>query len=169
MWSSARRGFKRLFETAAPLPRDDATAIIQFGERLQHLPFTLARRSVLCLHATDDEVRAFISQGAFAVGLAFEPTAASPYQINGKVHRLQFAAASIDVVYLGRAGRFDPAVLPEVQRVLPLEGLLIAELPLASADMLLPRILASGFRLELRTSFDAPAPGVNVVFRKSRP
>lgn len=151
-------------------------------ERLADLPFPLARRSVLCLAARQgSEVRAFIDQGAFAVGIDLNPGRGNRYVVVGDFHDLQFADATVDVVYTNSLDHaFDLGrILAEVRRVLSREGVLIAEvgrgggegrgfyesLAWDSVEALVARFAEHGFRLEHRRPFEVPWAGEQLVLR----
>ena len=86
--------------------------------------------SVLCLGARlGGEVQAFIDIGCFAVGLDLNPGEKSMYVVHGDFHALQFADASINIVYINC---FDHCLEPvkllnEIHRVLKPKGRLILE------------------------------------------
>jgi SAM-dependent methyltransferase len=155
------------------------------GERLAALPLELAGRSVLCLAArTGAEVRAFVARGAFAVGIDLNPGARNRWVVEGDFHRLQFADASVDVVYVNSLDHvFDlERVLAEVSRVLKPDGVLIAEVGMGreegnapgfyealswrTAEELIARIVDVGFTAERRSPFDLPWKGVQALLRK---
>lgn len=139
--------------------------------RLARMPLELAGRSVLCLAARQgSEVRAFIDQGAFAVGIDLNPGRKNRYVVVGDFHALQFADASVDYVYTNSLDHaFDlDRIIGEVQRVLKPDGAFIVEANVSagegaapagpyealvweSADQLLKHLEASGFQLERRT------------------
>lgn len=154
-------------------------------QRLAALPFDLRGRNVLCLAARQGtEVRAFIDHGAFAVGIDLKPLPASRHVLNGDFHELQFADASVDVVFTNSLDHaFDlERILGEVRRVLKPEAHFVVEANVEadeggaaagpyesmvwkSADDLLERLEAEGFRLETRSPFDVPWQGEQLVLR----
>lgn len=156
-------------------------------DRLAALPLEFRGRSVLCLAARQGtEVRAFIDQGAFAVGIDLEPGPKSRHVVTGDFHELQFADDSLDFVYTNSLDHaFDLAqILGEVRRVLKPEGWFLVEANLEAeegganagpyesmvwktADTLLERIEDGGFRLETRAPFDLPWSGEQLVLRRT--
>lgn len=153
-------------------------------ERLAALPFPLLRRSVLCLGARQGtEVRAFIDQGAFAVGIDLNPGKNNPYVLPGDFHNLQFAPGSVDLVYTNSLDHaFDlKRLLAEVLRVLAADGVFLVEagagaetnsgrgfyesLAWASTDQLLAQLTEHGFRLEKRSRFHEPWAGDQLLLR----
>lgn len=154
-------------------------------QRLAALPFDLRGRNVLCLAARQGtEVRAFIDHGAFAVGIDLKPLPASRHVLNGDFHELQFADASVDVVFTNSLDHaFDlERILGEVRRVLKPDAHFVVEANVEadeggaaagpyesmvwkSADDLLERLEAEGFRLETRSPFDVPWQGEQLVLR----
>jgi SAM-dependent methyltransferase len=164
------------------IDRHDRRFHAALGARLADLPLPLARARVLCLAARQgSEVRAFIDQGAFAVGIDLNPGRGNRYVMVGDFHDLQFAAGSVDVVYTNSLDHaFDLArILAEVRRVLAPGGVLIAEvgggggdgrgfyeaLSWDSVDALVSRFAEQGFALELRRPFDVPWAGEQLVLR----
>jgi SAM-dependent methyltransferase len=153
-------------------------------ERLAALPFPLVRRSVLCLAARQGtEVRAFIDQGAFAIGIDLNPGKNNPYVLPGDFHNLQFAAGSVDLVYTNSLDHaFDlKRLLAEVKRVLATDGLFLIEagagaethsgrgfyesLAWESTDQLLGQVTKHGFLLEKRSRFLQPWAGEQFLLR----
>jgi SAM-dependent methyltransferase len=145
----------------------------------------LAERSVLCVGARDGtEVRAFVDQGAFAVGVDLNPARASPWVVVGDFHRLQYADRSVDVVYTNALDHvFDlERALSEVRRVLKPGGAFLVELGLGtsegggrgfyealswtSAEQIIERLVAAGFTAAHRLEFDVPWRGVQVTLTK---
>src|SRR5690606_32891810 len=105
----------------------------------------------------------FIDRGAFAVGIDLNPGRENRWVVVGDFHALQFADASVDVVYtnsLDHAFDLSP-VLAEVRRVLKDDGDFVVEMGLGveeggqpgfyealswrRADELVARILEGGF------------------------
>ncbi|HSL70392.1 MAG TPA: class I SAM-dependent methyltransferase [Longimicrobiales bacterium] len=155
-------------------------------ERLPQLSIDLHGRNVLCLAARQGtEVRAFIEQGAFAVGIDLNPGPDNRYVLVGDFHDLQFADGTVDVVYtnsLDHAFNLDQ-ILAEVQRVLVPGGWFIAEVGVGTAQdarhgrgpyesfswtsvaELIARIAERGFVLESRRPFERPWAGEQLVLR----
>ncbi len=156
-------------------------------ERLAELPLELQGRGVLCLAARQgSEVRAFIDQGAFAVGIDLNPGRSNSYVVTGDFHDLQFADESVDLVYTNSLDHaFDlQKILAEVKRVLKPDGGLIVEANLNAdeggaqagpyesmvwedADALLERIEACGFQLVGRRPFEVPWKGEQLTLRRA--
>lgn len=153
------------------------------SDRLTHGAEDWSGRSVLCLAARQGtEVRAFIDQGAFALGIDLNPGPSSRYVVHGDFHALQFADDSVDCVYtnsLDHAYELDK-ILTEVRRVLRPGGLFVVEANTDSdsgatgqgpyeamiwddADALLTQLEATGFALRSRSSFESPWPGRQLV------
>lgn len=139
-------------------------------ERLAGMPLDFRGRNVLCLAARQgSEVRAFIDQGAFAVGIDLNPGRKNRYVVVGDFHDLQFADASVDYVYTNSLDHaFDlDRILGEVRRVLKPDGGFIVEANVSaggsapagpyeafvwgSADQLLKHLERSGFHPDGRT------------------
>lgn len=150
-------------------------------KRLQKLPLELERRAVLCLAARQGtEVRAFIDEGAFAVGIDLNPGRGNRYVVVGDFHDLQFATGSVELVFTNSLDHaFDlNRILNEVHRVLVNEGFLLVEvgepegrgfyesLSWSSVDDLLGRIQEGGFQLEHRERFELPWIGEQLLLRK---
>jgi ubiquinone/menaquinone biosynthesis C-methylase UbiE len=76
------------------------------------------------------ECRAFINNGAFAVGIDLNPGESNKYVMVGDFHALQFADSSIDVAYTNCIDHaFDISkMMAETRRVLKPGGLFIAEI-----------------------------------------
>jgi SAM-dependent methyltransferase len=156
------------------------------GERLAALPFPMRKLRVLCLAARQgSEVKAFIDHGAFAIGIDLNPGKDNRYVVVGDFHDLQFADASVDLVYtnsLDHVFELD-RLMAEILRVLTPEGHLLLEVGSAgmegqigfyeamswkSTEELLERVLSFGFTLESRSSFDVPWPGDHLVLRRTQ-
>jgi SAM-dependent methyltransferase len=154
-------------------------------ERLQRSAVPLARRSVLCLGARQGtEVRVFIDEGAFAVGIDLNPGPQNRYVVVGDFHDLQFAARSVDIVYTNALDHaFDlQRILAEVWRVLADDGRVFVEvsrgselgsgwgfyesLSWSSVSDLLDPIRRAGFCVEQRSLFDEPWRGEQLLLRK---
>lgn len=154
-------------------------------ERLSALEEDLRGRTVLCLAARQgSEVRAFIDQGAFAIGIDLNPGPDNRYVVVGDFHDLQFADGSVECVYTNSLDHaFDlDRILAEVTRVLRPDGLLLVEantgegegadagpyesLVWPSVEALADRILPHGFSLERQAGFEVPWPGSQLLFRR---
>jgi SAM-dependent methyltransferase len=155
------------------------------SDRLAALGMTLQGRSVLCLAARGGtEVRAFVARGAFAIGVDLNPGPDNRWVVAGDFHRLQYADASVDVVYtnsLDHAFELD-RLLAEARRVLKPGGTLLVELGRGTAegggrgfyealsweraDQLIARIEVAGFVAGPRMDFDLPWPGLQVLLTK---
>lgn len=155
-------------------------------ERLAVLPLNLRGRNALCLAARQGtEVRAFVDQGAFAVGIDLQPGPSSRHVLTGDFHDLQFAEASVDVVFTNSLDHaFElKRILGEVRRVLKPGAHFVVEANLEAdegganagpyesmvwktADALLEALEAAGFRLEGRAPFDIPWKGEQLHLRR---
>ena len=156
------------------------------SERLAGMALELKGRSVLCLAARQgSEVRAFIDQGAFAVGIDLNPGPGNRWVVVGDFHDLQFADGSVDVVYTNSLDHaFDlERILGEVRRVLRAGGAFVVEanvggeddgaaqrgpyeaLVWPDADTLLDTLANHGFALDSRAPFETPWPGEQFVMR----
>ncbi|MEJ2503933.1 MAG: class I SAM-dependent methyltransferase [Gemmatimonadota bacterium] len=156
-------------------------------QRLEALDHRFHRRSVLCLAARQgSEVRAFIEQGAFAVGIDLNPGPENRYVVVGDFHALQFADGSLDYVFTNSLDHaFDlDRILAEVRRVLRNDGAFIVEANTSDDDgdgahagpyeatvwedlgPLVDRIQGFGFEIEHRQPFRLPWPGEQLVFRR---
>ncbi|HEX8360815.1 MAG TPA: class I SAM-dependent methyltransferase [Longimicrobium sp.] len=158
------------------IERHDRRFHAALAKRLAVLPISFERKAVLCLAARQgSEVRAFIDQGAFAVGIDLNPGRDNRYVVVGDFHDLQFAAGTVDVVYTNSLDHaFDLGrILAEVRRVLVPGGILIAEvgsgggegrgfyeaLSWDSVDTLMVRFVHHGFRVEHRHPITIPWKG----------
>lgn len=155
------------------------------AERLGGMPLELRGRSVLCLAARQgSEVRAFIDQGAFAVGIDLNPGRKNRYVVVGDFHALQFADGSVDYVYTNSLDHaFDLGrIIGEVRRVLKADGGFIVEANVSAgegaapagpyeamvwqgAEPLLGVLQENGFRLERRQPIDKPWVGEQFTMR----
>ena len=170
------------------MERHDRRFHAALSERLRRAPLTFEGRAVLCLAARQGtEVRAFVDQGAFAVGVDLNPGKDNRWVVVGDFHALQYADASVDVVYTNALDHVLELerLLAEVRRVLKPAGVFLAELGMGSeegggpgfyealgwkrADELVRRILATGFELLDRDTFEEPWEGVGVLLRKASP
>lgn len=169
------------------LVRHDRRFYTALTERLMELPIPLARKAVVCLAARQGtEVRAFIDQGAFAIGIDLNPGKANRYVVVGDFHDLQFADGSVDVVYTNSLDHaFDIGrIVDEAHRVLVADGHFIAEVGFGTAadeerargpyesfswssvDEIVGVITAHGFVLERRRDFVSPWPGQQLLLRR---
>jgi SAM-dependent methyltransferase len=165
--------------------RHDRHFYAELSGRLERCPVPLAGRSVLCLAARiGTEVRAFIDRGAFAVGIDLNPGKDNRWVVVGDFHRLQFADASVDVVYTNSLDHvFElERVIAEVHRVLKPEGTFLVEMGLGTeeggapgfyealawkrVDELIGRIEAVGFREWDRAPADPEWQGVQTALAK---
>jgi SAM-dependent methyltransferase len=154
------------------------------SKRLAGMPLAFRGRPVLCLAARQgSEVRAFIDQGAFAVGIDLNPGRKNPHVLPGDFHDLQFADESVDYVYTNSIDHaFDATrMLAEVHRVLKPDGRFIVEANTSSDDgaapagpyesvvwsgvgVLLQIIESAGFSLQSRQAIQRPWLGEQLVF-----
>lgn len=160
---------------------------VALRERLREHPRGFAGSRVLCLAARQGtEVRAFIEEGAFAVGIDLNPGRDNRYVVCGDFHDLQFADGTVDVVFTNSLDHaFDLGrILAEVTRVLAPDGLLICEVGLGSdagagpglfeslswvsVDDILGQIKRHGFELDRRRTFELPWRGEHLVMRRLR-
>jgi len=94
------------------------------GKRLAGLDF-IAGANVLCLGArTGTEVKAFLDNGAFALGIDLNPGKDNEYVVVGDFHKLQYADESVDVVFTNSLDHVldIQKVLSEVHRILKSSG-----------------------------------------------
>lgn len=94
------------------------------GERLVKLDY-IKGTSVLCLGARiGTEVKAFLDNGAFAVGLDLNPGKNNKYVVTGDFHDLNYADESVDILFTNSIDHvFDiEKVLNEAYRVLKPAG-----------------------------------------------
>jgi SAM-dependent methyltransferase len=159
------------------------------SERLEGMHTDFHGKSVLCLAARQgSEVRAFIDQGAFAVGVDLNPGVENRYVVVGDFHDLQFADGSVDWVFTNSLDHaFDlDRILAEVKRVLRPGGGFIVEANVSNDDgsapagpyetmvwkdltPLLDRICDHGFSVVGRQGFELPWVGEQVTFRLNGP
>lgn len=93
--------------------------------------------TVLCLGARNGvECEAFIEKGFFAVGVDLNPGEGNRFVVNGDFHELQYADATVDVVFTNALDHaFDlDRIVDEIRRVLRPGGLFIAEIVRGSKD-----------------------------------
>jgi SAM-dependent methyltransferase len=137
--------------------------------------------AVLCLAARSGaECKAFIALGHFAIGIDLNPGPENRHVVVGDFHALQFADASVDVVYTNSLDHaFElPRIIAEVRRVLKPGGKFIAEIVSpeqrgpgdfeatwwSSVDVVIAEITKAGFSLTARSDFDKPWQGIQAVF-----
>ena len=137
--------------------------------------------TALCLGARSGaECKAFINLGHFAIGIDLNPGLENRYVVVGDFHQLQFADASVDVVYTNALDHaFDLGrILAEVKRVLKPDGRFIADIvdpeqrgPGDFEATWWPNIAAvvteigkTGFSLATQTGIDFPWAGAQAVF-----
>jgi SAM-dependent methyltransferase len=158
------------------------------AERLQVIEGVRKGASVLCLGARSGaECEAFIACGCFALGIDLNPGERSRFVVIGDFHGLQYADASVDIVYTNALDHaFDfGRIIGEVARVLKPSGLFIAEIvrglgdengrgPGAyesawwnSLEAPISRISKQGFELNHRSRFEFPWQGDTCVFAKT--
>lgn len=173
---------------AKSIRRHDARFFAALCDRLHEHRALLAGARVLCLAARQGtEVRAFMEQGAFAVGIDLNPGRDNRYVMVGDFHHLQFADGTVDVVYTNALDHaFDlERILSEVRRVLTPRGVLICEVGLGTdngaapgfyeslawknVDELAGHIGGRGFDLVGRSDFDVPWAGQQLVLKKDSP
>lgn len=159
-------------------------------ERVQALgdALPLAGKTALCLGARiGTEVRAFLDAGCFAVGIDLNPGEENKYVVYGDFHKLQFPAASVDIVY---TNSFDHVlekerVVGEIRRVLRPGGALLLELlnskesqdsfgtyeALSWSDTadVVQLFTQHGFQLLDERPFEYPWPGVQYLLQLSGP
>ena len=153
--------------------------------RLAQMPLDFQGRNVLCLAARQgSEVRAFIDQGAFAVGIDLNPGKKNRYVVVGDFHALQFADGSVDYVYTNSLDHaFDlDRILREVRRVLKADGAFLVEANVSAeegaapagpyeatvwkgAEPLLEVLRRNGFDVESRQAIEKPWVGEQFTLR----
>lgn len=152
------------------------------GERLKEYQAVAAGHSVLCLAARiGTEVKAFIDNGCFAIGIDLNPGNGNKYVVVGDFHDLQYADNTVDVVFsnsLDHAFDLDK-IAAEVHRVLRPGGRLILELMdqdhrpgfyestwWDDISMVTGRFQAVGFEQMFSTRIDSPWSGHHVWLDK---
>lgn len=99
-------------------------------DRLRQNPDIKRGSSVLCLGARGGaEVRSFLAVGCFAVGIDLNPGRHNHFVLHGDFHALQFASASVDIVYTNALDHvlYIEKLILEVERVLKDAGLFIID------------------------------------------
>ena len=155
-------------------------------ERLAALPLDWRGRSVLCLGARiGTEVKAFLDVGASATGIDLNPGPDNPYVVPGDFHDLQFAPASMDIVYTNSLDHaFDlERIAREVLKVLKPNGIFIVEAVHGreeginpgffesffwkNIDQLVRALEAEGLTAARRVPITSPWPGEQICFGRS--
>lgn len=137
-------------------------------------------KSVLCLGARiGTEVKAFVDEGAFAIGLDLNPGPGNHFVVVGDFHEVQYADASVDAAFSNSLDHSMElsSMLREVQRVLKEGGLFIVEAPVReggfdewaaiswpSIDSLIGVIVRNGFELQSRMDIEDPYKGEHLRF-----
>lgn len=193
-WGPSAQGLsQRRFESHESYRRIQASklAIVDLDEYDTRFYGALRERirgetwgSVMCLGARlGSEVRAFVDEGAFAVGIDLNPGKANRYVLTGDFHSLQFADDSVDAVF---TNSLDHAldlkkVCLEIARVLKADGTLVVEAVAGSeefpdgfgtweatawerVDDLINAITEQGFTLISQKTFEDPWPGRHLRF-----
>lgn len=155
------------------------------NRRLVPLGVDWKGKAVVCLAARiGTEVKSFIDQGAFAVGIDLNPGKDNKYVVVGDFHALQYADASVDVVFSNSMDHaFDmDKILAQAHRVLKSDGILLLEMDKGrdkgktpglyesffweSLESMIELIEKAGFRLEQRHNFSVPWGGEQLLFRR---
>jgi SAM-dependent methyltransferase len=155
-------------------------------ERLRRLDVPWSGQAVLCLAARlGTEVKAFLDLGAFAVGIDLNPGRKNRYVVHGDFHDLQYAPASIDVVFTNSLDHaYDVnRIACEIRRVLKPGGMFIVEAVKGKAegaapgffesffwsttDQLIDLLREAGLDLLQRAPFQYPWPGEQICFKKA--
>ena len=140
--------------------------------------------TVLCLGARSGaEVLAFLDRGCFAVGIDLNPGAHSSSVLYGDFQKIQWPAASVDVVFTNSLDHaFDiNVVLGEIIRVLSPSGIVIVEAVRGIAeghppgvyesfywhttDDLVSLLTSQGLNVLKRYPFDEPWNGEHIVLQ----
>lgn len=137
-------------------------------------------QSVLCLGARiGTEVKAFVDEGAFAIGLDLNPGPGNRFVVVGDFHEIQYADACVDAIFSNSLdhSRELSSMLCEVGRVLKEGGLFIVEAPVRekgfdewaaiswpSIDSLIGVIEGNGFELQSRMNIEDPYNGEHLRF-----
>ena len=99
--------------------------------RLEEAHVVIPRARVLCLAARlGTEVRAFLDLGCFALGIDLNPGRENKFVVTGDFHQIQFATASVDLVFTNALDHvFDMVkLIEEIRRVLAPDGTLVLEI-----------------------------------------
>ncbi len=155
-------------------------------ERLGDDGFVKPGMNALCLGARQGtEVKSFIDLGLFAIGIDLEPGKGNRYVVVGDFHDLQYAAASVDVIFSNAIDHaFDfGKLLDQIVRVIRPGGYVIFELPHGTEEGKSPGFWASfwwektadiakafearGFTLRKHEGFTYPWKGDHVVLQRT--
>lgn len=154
------------------------------AERLGNVPQVKRGANALCLGARlGAEVEALIDFGVFAIGIDLNPGSDNRFVVNGDFHHIQYADASVDIVYtnsLDHVFELDK-VMAEVLRVLKPDGVFIADIESGdkdpgyfastrwdSTDEMIDTIAKGRFKITSRDDFTIPSAGTQVLFAPSR-
>lgn len=140
--------------------------------------------TVLCLAARiGTEVRAFLDNGCFALGIDLNPGEKNKYVVYGDFHDIQYHDKTFDIVF---SNSFDHAfdlnkLILEIKRILKPNGYLILELVNGTleggatgfwesiewkrTDDVLGLLNNAGFIIEGRLEFEQPWHGVHATLR----
>jgi SAM-dependent methyltransferase len=154
-------------------------------ERLAEIPEVRRGANGLCLGARlGAEVEALIEFGVFAVGIDLNPGTANRYVVTGDFHSVQYADASVDLIYTNSLDHvYDiEKVLAEVKRLLKPAGVFIVDLNHGTKDEqgrdpgyfasaswdhseeMVEKISASGLTVQRKREMTVPFSGIQVVF-----
>lgn len=141
--------------------------------------------SVLCLGARlGGEVKAFIGEGCFAVGVDLNPGKDNRYVLQGDFHNLQFPDKCVDVVFCNSLDHvlMMDSFISEIKRVLKDSGLCIIEPTLGyneggvtgpyesiawdSIETLVNEFISEGFEPIVQMDMNYPHEGRHIVLRK---
>jgi|GEM_PF-778360 len=148
------------------------------GKRLAECGVPLHGKTALCLAARiGSEVKAFIDNGCFAIGIDLNPGENNHYVVHGDFHALQYAPESVDFVFTNSLDHaFDISrIAKEVRKVLKADGRLIIEaidgeaegeqpgffesFSWSTTDDLVKLFEREGFKLVKREPFEYPWKG----------
>jgi len=165
----------------------EPTYQLDLGERLRKVALVYPGMNVLCLGARlGAEVRAFIDQGCFAVGLDLNPGEGNRHVVHGDFHQIQYASGSVDAVFTNSLDHvFDlGGFIGEVCRVLKADGFLIMDVVKGSIegvqpgnyeslwweriDDILTPFLAGPFELVCRHDIAWPWDGEHIVLKRRK-
>lgn len=153
------------------------------ADRFRNVPQIKRGANGLCLGARlGAEVEVMIDMGVFAVGIDLNPGPDNRYVVTGDFHHIQYADASVDVIYTNSLDHvFDlDRTLDEIRRVLKPEGIFVADLIAGDSagkepgyfasqwwdnnDDMIDRIAKVGFLLVERHEFSMPWEGTQALF-----